>query len=159
MLTTIKGNFSTNLSQKEVCLKLKDLTTDSKISALDRNDVAFIGSVGFNSFSLTKYKFFNNDALNPIVRGDYTSDGQETKITYICSLRKSDRIASWIAGIIYVALIIIFFVMGIFNLTENFYVPIGIIIFAIFVFSVFSLVYISNTRKAIKELKKVLQTE
>ena len=159
MLTTIKGDFSTNLSQKEVCLKLKDLTTDSKISAPDRNDVDFIGSVGFNSFSLTKYKFFNNDALNPIIRGDYTADGQGTKITYVCSLRKTDRIASWIAGIIFVVLIIIFIVIGILKSPESFYVPIGITIFAVFLFSVFSLVYITNTRKAIKELKKVLQTE
>ncbi|MBE7065116.1 MAG: hypothetical protein E7384_04810 [Ruminococcaceae bacterium] len=159
MLTTIKGNFSTNLSAKDINLKLNDVTTDKKISALNRNDVAFIGSIGSNSFSLTKYKFFNNDSLNPIVRGEYTSDGQETKITYVCSLRKSDRIASWIAGMIYVVLIIIFIVMGIFNSPESFYVPIGIIIFAIFEFAVTGLIYIANTRKAVRELKKVLQSK
>ena len=159
MLTTIKGNFSTNLSQKEVCLKLKDLTTDSKISALDRNDVAFIGSIGNSSFSLTKYKFFNNDALNPTVHGEYTPDGQKTKITYVCSLRKSDRIASWIAGIVALIGILTFTIEGIFSSTEALYVPIGIAVGIVMFFAIFSLVYLLNTRKAIKELKKILQAE
>ena len=159
MLTTIKGNFSTNLSQKEVCLKLKDLTTDSKISALDRNDVAFIGSIGNSSFSLTKYKFFNNDALNPTVHGEYTPDGQKTKITYVCSLRKSDRIASWIAGIVALIGILTFTIEGIFSSTEALYVPIGIAVGIVMFFAIFSLVYLLNTRKALKEFKKILHSE
>ncbi len=144
--------FASPLSQKDVYLTMKNLTSEKSEQPL------FVGKVFEDGFSVMKYRLFQrNNVLDPKLDAVVTETDNGSKITIKASLNKRDKIGFFIMGTLILGVIIFLIINAIATSSLEPLAPaVAIIIFEALSFSINSIIFTLRAKRIIKILKKNL---
>lgn len=150
-----------NHSAKDVFLSLKTDTyeTESLSIIFNVSDKAFYGKVNKSDFSLRMNNVFFNNAFNPLIKGSITENENGCDICILSTYSRVERILHMIFFGFYLAAFIFLLIFGITESGFDLMPALIYLMFGMISLAICELVFSALSKKALKRLKAVINSE